>query len=50
MCAPMVGVVWTILIKVILTTRNAHLIAIFPAGSGINLKHRLTIIIVEIFL
>ncbi len=33
----------------VLATRDARIIVIFPAGNDINLKHRLTIIIFNIF-
>ncbi len=35
--------------RAVLATRDAHIIAIFPAGNDIDLKHRLTIIIFNIF-
>ncbi len=36
-------------IRAVLATRDARIIAIFPAGNDIDLKHRLTIIIFKIF-
>ncbi len=35
--------------RAVLTTRDASIITIFPAGNDIDLKHRLMIIIFNIF-
>ncbi len=35
--------------RAVLVTRDARLIAIFPAGNDIDLKHRITIVILNIF-
>ncbi len=36
-------------IRAVHTSRDARIIAIFPAGNDIDLQHRLTIIIFNIF-
>ncbi len=36
-------------VRAVLATSDAHIIAIFSAGNDIDLKHRLTIIIFNIF-
>ncbi len=36
-------------IRAVFATRDARIIALFPAGNDIDLKHRLTIIIFNIF-
>ncbi len=38
-----------VILRAVLANHDAHIITIFPAGNDIDLKHRLTIIIFNIF-